>query len=287
MPRTRNPAAASNAHDNTSTTHATPCPIPGCSFKRELRKHLMQHMRNHHGIPLNGPKGNRKGGDLTAGRKKHAKRFARWLREQGYADEVVEGCVKFFTDIEDKLDGIGGWEVVGLTEDEMGEEEVDEEEDVVRAEMDSGWSEGRDGEHSEDVGDEWADGDAEGARNALTSWRKPPPLTSRRVVSGPRAQYGAAEPSRPTRPVPLGYVQPPYRDSVPGRKAGRRCSSRDEKPARAREVLGQGAQRETRSLASGPERPAAIRTSTQAGAAGYTEDEWEAAHALLVLVESA
>jgi len=90
------------------------CPVPDCTYQRLDRKRVLQHMRgNPHNINLNNDKTGPQGGNESLRRQKHTKRYARWLRAQGLPIDV-----KFFTNVDDELKSVQGWEEVHLSEDD-------------------------------------------------------------------------------------------------------------------------------------------------------------------------
>ncbi|KAK5109374.1 hypothetical protein LTR62_007040 [Meristemomyces frigidus] len=99
------------------------CPVPRCTREFRERKRILLHMRNDHRIQLNPGTQGPQGGNETLRRKKHAKRYAGWLRSKAFTVDV-----SFFTNAGDLLGSIDGWEEVELEEDE-GAEIPDQEED--------------------------------------------------------------------------------------------------------------------------------------------------------------
>ncbi|KAK4555883.1 hypothetical protein LTR86_007103 [Recurvomyces mirabilis] len=90
------------------------CPVPGCLVQLVDRKRILQHMRRHpHNINLNHNTIGPQGGNESLRRQKHTKRYARWLEAQGLPIDVT-----FFTNVDDELKSVEGWEEVHLSEDD-------------------------------------------------------------------------------------------------------------------------------------------------------------------------
>ncbi|KAK3672743.1 hypothetical protein LTR78_007329 [Recurvomyces mirabilis] len=90
-------------------------PVPGCLVQLVGRKRILQHMRRApHEINLDHNKTGPQGGNESLRRQKHTKRYARWLEAQGLPIDVT-----FFTNVDDELKSVEGWEDVHLSEDDQ------------------------------------------------------------------------------------------------------------------------------------------------------------------------